>query len=139
MIEFVKTFIWVVAAVGLFLIQKWLSSRKVVWLGSIMPVLTIISGGTLIWYMKWEISVRTVLPFVLLFVLFTITWLSERATLKKSRSKEDIHAAVDQPSIHDALDHGGHQGLFYLFPLLIGIHLSWHKPSPPFIKYKIKK
>ena len=42
MIEFVKTFIWVVAAVGLFLIQKWLSSRKVVWLGSIMPVLTII-------------------------------------------------------------------------------------------------
>lgn len=88
MIEFVKTFIWVVAAVGLFLIQKWLSSRKVVWLGSIMPVLTIISGGTLIWYMKWEISVRTVLPFVLLFVLFTITWLSERATLKKSRSKE---------------------------------------------------
>ena len=86
MIEFVKTFIWVVAAVGLFLIQKWLSSRK---------VLTIISGGTLIWYMKWEISVRTVLPFVLLFVLFTITWLSERATLKKSRSKEDIHGISD--------------------------------------------
>lgn len=62
---------------------------------SIMPVLTIISGGTLIWYMKWEISVRTVLPFVLLFVLFTITWLSERATLKKSRSKEDIHGISD--------------------------------------------
>ena len=95
MIEFVKTFIWVVGAVVLFLIQKGLSSRKVVWLGSIMPVLTIISGGTLIWYMKWEISVRTVLPFVLLFVLFTITWLSERATLKKSRSKEDIHGISD--------------------------------------------
>lgn len=95
MIEFVKTFIWVVGAVVLFLIQKGLSSRKVVWLGSIMPVLTIISGGTLIWYMKWEFSVRTVLPFVLLFVLFTITWLSERATLKKSRSKEDIHGISD--------------------------------------------
>jgi ABC-type multidrug transport system fused ATPase/permease subunit len=91
MIDFVKTFICVVVAVVLFLIQKGLSSRKAAWLGGIMPVLTIISGVGLIWYMKWEISIRTVFPFVLLFALFTITWLSERAALKKSRSKEDIH------------------------------------------------
>lgn len=69
MIDFVKTFICVVVAVVLFLIQKGLSSRKAAWLGGIMPVLTIISGVGLIWYMKWEISVRTVFPFVLLFLL----------------------------------------------------------------------
>lgn len=95
MMDFVRTFICVAVAVVLFIFQKVLSSRKAAWLGGIMPVLTIISAAGLIWYMKWQISVRTVFPFVLLFALFTITWLSERATLKKNHSKEETHGTGD--------------------------------------------
>ena len=95
MIDFVRTFICVVVAVVLFLFQKVLSSRKVAWLGGIMPILTIILSVGLIRYMKCEISIRTVFPFVLLFAMFTITWLSERAALKKNRSKEETHGISD--------------------------------------------
>ncbi len=95
MMDFVKTFICVFIAVALFLLQKVLSSRKTAWLGGIMPIFTIILSVGLIWYMKWEISIRTVFPFVLLFVMFIITWVSERATLKKNRSKEDTHGISD--------------------------------------------
>ena len=52
---------------------------------------------------------------------------------------QDVNAAVNQPPIHNALNRGGHQGLFHMFPLLIGICLSCHKRSPAQIKYKIKK
>lgn len=93
--DYVSTFICVVVAVVLFLFQKLLSSRKAAWLSGIMPVLTIISAVGLIRYMKWEISVRTVFPFALLFALFTITWLSERVALKKNHSKEDTHGTGD--------------------------------------------
>ena len=48
MIDFVRTFICVVVAVVLFLFQKVLSSRKVAWLGGIMPILTIILSVGLI-------------------------------------------------------------------------------------------
>ncbi|MCE4767792.1 hypothetical protein LV595_14295 [Clostridioides difficile] len=95
MIDFVRTFICVFIAVVLFLLQKVLSSRKTAWLGGIMPILTVVLSVGLIWHMKWEISVRTILPFVLLFTIFIITWLSERAALKKNRSKEDAHGISD--------------------------------------------
>lgn len=95
MMDFVRTFICVFIAVVLFLLQKVLSSRKTAWLGGIMPILTIILLVGLIWYMKWEISIRTVFPFVLLFAMFIITWVSERAALKKNRSKEDTHGISD--------------------------------------------
>ena len=45
---------------------------------------------------------------------------------------QNINTAVDQAPVRDAPDHGVHQGLLYLFSLLIGIRLSCHKPSPPF-------
>lgn len=95
MMDFVRTFICVFIAVVLFLLQKVLSSRKAAWLGGIMPILTVVLAVGQIWYMKWEVSVRTVFPFVLLFAMFTITWLSERATLKKNRREEDTHGISD--------------------------------------------
>ena len=50
---------------------------------------------------------------------------------------QGLDAAVDQPPLHDALDHRDHQGLSDLFPLLSGIRFSCHGQSPSRIKYKI--
>ena len=54
-------------------------------------------------------------------------------------SAQNINTAVDQAPVRDTPDHGDHQGFLYLRPLLIGIRLSCHKPSPPYINNEIKK
>ena len=50
-----------------------------------------------------------------------------------------INTAMDQPSVHDTLDHGGLQSFPYLFSLPLRIRFPCHTPSPPYIKHKIKK
>ena len=50
-----------------------------------------------------------------------------------------INTAMDQPPVHDTLNHGGLQSFLYLFSLPLRIRFSCHKPSPSYINNKIKK
>ena len=87
-------------------------------------------------------------PLSLIHILETINELEP--TRLPEPSQEQQEAPEEEPEnldpdsgksegVHDTLDHGGLQSFLYLFSLPLRIRFSCHKPSPPYIKYKIKK
>lgn len=80
--------IFIVIGLIVFGIQKFLSSRKQVWLGSIIPVLYLV--GVIIFFIKTNTSFfsKDIIPFTLFFTIMLGAWISGYESHKRKEKKE---------------------------------------------------
>lgn len=85
-------------AIGLviFGVQNYLSSRKKVWLGAVIPTLYLI--GVVIFFMKVDAAIFStdIIPFSLFFTIMLGAWISGYESRKKKEKKE-----LDKMKSHD--------------------------------------
>lgn len=77
-------------AIGLFIfgLQKFLSSRRKVWLGAILPFLYLV--GVIVFFVKYEVPFfsSNIIPFSLFFTIMLGAWITGFESRKKKEKKE---------------------------------------------------
>ncbi|ENY8622261.1 hypothetical protein [Clostridioides difficile] len=77
----------IIVTLLLFFVQKYLSSRKNWLLGIIIPVITLCVMAVIFFTMKWSLSLKTVLPFAIIFALELVIWKFERLSFYKTEER----------------------------------------------------